>query len=121
MNAQIKITDSLNSLRLLQEIERDSEITQRYLAGKLKISLGKINYLINALVDKGIVEIKNFKNSRNKLAYKYLLTPEGLKIKLQLTREFFAWKMEQYERLKEEIESLKKEAAVEPREEALSL
>lgn len=121
MDVKIKITDSQNTLRLLQEIERNSEMTQRHLAGKLKISLGKINYLLNALVDKGIVEIRNFKNSRNKSAYKYLLTQEGLKVKLQLTREFFAWKMEQYERLKEEIESLKKEAAVEPREEALSL
>lgn len=121
MTTQIKINDSQNTLRLLQEIERNSQTTQRHLASRLNISLGKINYLLKSLVDKGLVEISNFKNSNNKMAYKYLLTREGIKTKLQLTRDFFAWKIEQYEKLKEEIESLKKETVASPQEEALSL
>jgi len=111
MDIQIKTIDPQNTLRLLQEIEQDSQITQRYLAQKLKVSLGKVNFLVNALIDKGIIEIKNFKNSHNKLAYKYLLTQEGMKTKLQLTHEFFAWKMQEYERLREEIDLLRKTAA----------
>ena len=95
---------------VLQEIERNPKISQRALAQRLEISLGKINFIVNALIDKGIIEIKNFKNSKNKLAYMYLLTPEGIKIKIQLTRKFFIWKTQEYEKLKEEIERLKKEA-----------
>ncbi|MDD4979742.1 MAG: MarR family EPS-associated transcriptional regulator [Candidatus Omnitrophica bacterium] len=109
MNNSIKIFDSEKTLHVLKEIEHNPQITQRDLAQKLEISLGKINFLINALIDKGIIEIKNFKNAKNKLAYRYLLTPQGIKIKLQLTYKFFIWKTQEYERLKEEIERLKKE------------
>lgn len=105
-----KIFDSEKTLHVLREIERNPQITQRGLAQELKVSLGKTNFLVNALIDKGIIEIKNFKNSKNKLAYMYLLTAHGIKIKLELTHKFFVWKMQEYERLKEEIERLKKEA-----------
>jgi EPS-associated MarR family transcriptional regulator len=105
----VKIFDSEKTLHVLQEIERNPQITQRDLAQRLEISLGKINFLIRALIDKGIIEIKNFKNSKNKLAYMYLLTPQGIKIKIQLTHKFFIWKTQEYEKLKEEIERLKKE------------
>ncbi len=112
MDNSVKIFDSEKTLHVLQEIERNPKVTQRGLAQKLEISLGKINFLINALIDKGIIEIKNFKNAKNKLAYMYLLTPQGIKIKIQLTHKFFIWKTQEYEKLKEEIERLKKEAAV---------
>jgi len=112
MDNSVKIFDSEKTLHILQEIERNSKVTQRALAQKLEISLGKINFLINALIDKGIIEIKNFKNSKNKLAYMYLLTPQGLKIKIQLTHKFFIWKTREYEKLKQEIESLKKEVVI---------
>jgi EPS-associated MarR family transcriptional regulator len=112
MNNSVKIFDSEKTLHVLQEIERNPKVTQRDLAQKLEISLGKINFLINALIDKGIIEIKNFKNSKNKFAYMYLLTSEGIKIKIQLTHKFFIWKTQEYEKLKEEIERLKKEASV---------
>jgi EPS-associated MarR family transcriptional regulator len=120
MDNSVKIFDSEKTLHVLQEIERNPHTTQRDLAQKLEISLGKINFLIRALIDKGIIEIKNFKNSKNKLAYMYLLTPQGIKIKLQLTHKFFIWKTHEYERLKEEIERLKKEASsILPEEESV--
>jgi len=119
MDRETKIFQSEKTLHVLKEIERNPQVTQRDLAQKLKISLGKINYLLNALIDKGIIEIKNFKNSRNKLAYMYLLTTHGIKIKLELTHQFFLWKTQEYERLREEIESLKKEVAVNPSEKEL--
>ncbi len=115
-----KIFDSEKTLHVLQEIERNPKVTQRVLAQKLEISLGKLNFLIRALIDKGIIEIKNFKNSKNKLAYMYLLTPQGIKIKIQLTHKFFFWKTQEYEKLKEEIERLKKEApAILPEQETV--
>lgn len=107
MNNKPDILESEKALHILKEIERDPQITQRALAQKLEVSLGKVNFLIKALIKKGIIEAKNFKNSRHKLAYMYLLTPEGMKTKFDLTHKFFAWKMQEYEKLKEEIESLK--------------
>ena len=110
MNNSVKIFNSEKTLQVLQELGRNPQLTQRDLAQKLEISLGKINFLIRALIDKGLIEIKNFKNSKNKLAYMYLLTPQGIKTKLELTHKFFVWKTQEYEKLKEEIERLKKEA-----------
>lgn len=109
MANSFKIFDSEKTLRVIKEIERNPQITQRVLAQKLEISLGKINFLINALIRKGVIEAKNFKNAKNKLAYMYLLTPAGIKTKFELTHKFFVWKTQEYRRLKEEIESLKKE------------
>lgn len=94
-------------LSLIKELEQNPSLTQRELAQKVKVSLGKINYFINALIDKGIIEAKNFKNSKNKLGYMYMLTPEGLRIKLLLVQQFFEWKTREYERLKEELEIYK--------------
>ena len=94
-------------LSVIKELEQTPAITQRDLALKLKISLGKINYFLNALIDKGIIEAKNFKNSKNKLGYMYLLTPEGIRIKFQLIQQFLGWKTREYESLKEELETYK--------------
>ena len=112
MNNKNNILESEKALQIIKEIENNPQTTQRNLAQKLEISLGTINFLINALIDKGIIEIKNFKNSKNKLAYMYLLTPQGIKMKLQLTHKFFVWKTRQYEKLREEIEYLKKEGSL---------
>lgn len=106
-------TDALNyhkTLEVLKEIERNPQQTQRVLAQRLNISLGKMNFLINSLIDKGIIEARNFTNSNNKFSYIYLLTPRGIRIKLNLARKFFIWKMQEYERLKQEIKELKKKA-----------
>ena len=103
-------TDILNHekiLSIIKELEQNPVITQRDLALKLKISLGKINYFINALIDKGIIEAKNFKNAKNRLGYVYLLTPEGIRIKLQLIQQFLEWKTIEYEKLKTELEIYK--------------
>lgn len=113
-NSKDQIFDSEKTLQVLREVELNPQITQRNLAQKLEISLGKINFLINALINKGVIEIKNFKNSKNKLAYTYLLTPHGIKTKLELTHKFFLWKTQEYKRLKEEIEVLKKEVSFMP-------
>ena len=94
-------------LSVIKELEQNPAITQRDLALKLKISMGKINYFLNALIDKGIIEAKNFKNSKNKLGYMYLLTPEGIRIKFQLIQQFLGWKTREYESLKEELETYK--------------
>ncbi len=112
MDNSIKIFDSEKTLHVLQEIEQNPKVTQRALAQKLEISLGKSNFLIRALIAKGIIEIKNFKNAKNKLAYMYLLTPQGIKVKIELTHKFLTSKIHEYEKLKEEIDRLKKEEAV---------
>ncbi len=119
MDNSVKIFDSEKTLHVLQEIERNPKSTQRDLAQKLEISLGKLNYLVKSLIDKGIIEIKNFKNAKNKLAYMYLLTPQGIKIKIQLTQKFFIWKTQEYEKLKEEMERLKKETVISPEKESV--
>ena len=96
-------------LNVLKELEQNPQTTQRDLSQKLGVSLGKVNFLVNALIDKGIIEAKNFKNAKHKLAYMYLLTPHGIKTKAQLTHQFFTWKVQEYERLKKEIEDYRKE------------
>lgn len=95
------------ALRLL---DRRPDLTQRELADALGISLGKANYVLNALIEKGFVKARNFKNSRNKAAYAYFLTPAGVEEKARATMRFLKRKMEEYERIKREIEELKKEA-----------
>ena len=108
-NHKIDVLGTEATIQLIREIEQNPQVTQRYLAEKLTVSLGKINFLINALVDKGIIKIQNFKNAKNKLAYMYLLTPYGIRTKIRLTQEFLTWKVQQYERLKKEIEYYKRE------------
>lgn len=108
-NGKSDIFSSEKTFHLIKEIESNPQTTQRDLAKKLTVSLGKVNFLINALVEKGIIKIQNFKNAKNKFAYTYLMTPYGASTKLRLAKEFFEWKTEEYERLKKEIEDYKKE------------
>ena len=84
-------------------------MTQRQLSKELGLSLGKTNYVIHALIDKGWVKLSNFKRSDKKLGYIYLLTPEGVTEKSILAQNFLIRKSEEYNRLKEEIEILKNE------------
>jgi EPS-associated MarR family transcriptional regulator len=96
-------------LRLLRLIEARPDLSQRDLARELGTSLGKVNYCLNALIDKGLVKVRNFRNSRNKLAYVYLLTPRGIDSKTTIAVQFLKRKMAEYEALKIEIEQLQRE------------
>lgn len=110
MNENDRILESEEAFRIIKEIERDSRLTQRDLAQRLEISLGRINFIVNALINKGIIKAQNFKNSKHKLAYMYLLTPEGIRMKVRLIGKFLEWKTQQYERLRQEIKNLKVES-----------
>ncbi|MBP7055326.1 MAG: MarR family EPS-associated transcriptional regulator [Candidatus Omnitrophica bacterium] len=109
MNKKYDILNSEKVLLILKEIESNPQVTQRYLSKRCSISLGKVNYLINALLCKGILKVQNFKNSKSKIAYMYLFTPYGVKTKFDLTRRFLEFKIQEYAKLKEEIENFKKE------------
>ena len=95
---------------LLRKLEVNPEYTQRELSKEMGISLGKVNYCIKKLVEKGWVKLTNFSNNPNKVGYAYLLTPKGIEEKTKLTYEFLKIKTEEYEILKEEISKLKKDA-----------
>ena len=97
------------SLRLMRILEKQPDITQRELAEQLGISVGGINYCLRALTDKGLVKMINFANSKNKFGYIYVLTPTGLAEKASLTRSFLKRKMQEYDALKGEIETLQSE------------
>ena len=96
-------------LRVLRHLEENPDVTQRELAEALGISLGKTNYCLKALINKGMVKAKNFKNSANKRAYLYILTPKGIEAKARISVNFLQRKMEEYEQLKKEIEELRDE------------
>lgn len=101
--------ESVEVIKLFREIKKTPEMTQRELSARLGISLGKINFLIKALIDKGLIKANNFKNVNNRYAYIYLLTPHGLAEKARITCHFLKRKMEEYEQLEEEIGQLKRE------------
>ena len=90
-------------------LETNPAISQRELAEELGVSLGKTNYCLKALIDKGLLKTKNFKNSDNKRAYLYVLTPRGIEAKAKISVRFLARKLAEYEALKVEIEQLKTE------------
>lgn len=100
--------DELN-YRLLRILESDPEISQRRLAQELGISLGRTNYCLRALIDKGLVKAGNFYRSKHKLGYAYLLTPHGLEEKTRMTRNFLARKLAEHQAITEEIARLRKE------------
>jgi EPS-associated MarR family transcriptional regulator len=86
------------------------ELSQRELASSLGISLGKANYCLRALIAKGFLKAENYRSSKNKMGYLYLLTPAGLAAKAQLTHDFLAIKLREYRALRAEIERLREES-----------
>ena len=98
-----------NHLKVLRLLEANPHLSQRELANVLGVSLGKTNYCLKALLGKGFVKMQSFKKSQNKLAYAYLLTPDGIAEKAGLTVRFLARKVAEYESLTLEIEALKSE------------
>ncbi len=102
------INNSEEELEILRKIEENPNLTQRQIAEHLGLSLGKINYLIKALLGKGMVKVDNFRKSDKKIGYLYLLTPEGVERKRKLTLLFLQRKAEEFDRLKEEINRIDK-------------
>ena len=98
-------------LKVLRLLQANPRMNQRELAVALGVSLGKTNFCLKALLDKGLLKVQNFQNSKRKLAYAYLLTPAGVAEKTALTGRFLARKMQEYELLKAEIEALRQEAS----------
>ena len=97
------------TIKLLAHLQNNPHATQRELVEKLDVSLGKVNFLISALAEKGVLKLKKFKKSHNKWGYLYLITPKGIQEKTEITKEFLKSKVEEYDRLKIEIERLKSE------------
>ncbi len=96
--------------KLMRLIEANPGFSQRKLARELNISVGKVHYCLRALIERGFVKMRNFRNSDNRLAYAYVLTPIGIKKKATMTVRFLHRKMAEYEMLKLEIERLKADA-----------
>ena len=99
-----------NQFQILKSLEQDSCSTQRQLSNNLGVSLGKVNYCIKSLIEKGFIKVNNFRNNKNKIQYSYLLTSKGIEEKAKLTLDFIRIKTQEYDTLKQEIESLKQEA-----------
>ncbi len=96
-------------LKILRHLDENPDVNQRELARELGVSLGKTNYCLKALIEKGFVKAQNFRNSANKRAYLYVLTPEGLEAKMRISVAFLRRKMDEYEQLKQEIEQLRQD------------
>jgi EPS-associated MarR family transcriptional regulator len=108
---QVKIQEETH-FRIMRILQENPDLTQRELAIKLGMSVGGLNYCLNALIDKGFVKMHNFSRSKNKFKYVYLLTPKGISEKITLTSKFLERKQAEYEALKAEIESLKSQSDI---------
>ena len=89
---------------LIYAIEKDGNASQRQIAKKTGLSIGKVNYIIKALIDVGFIKIKNFNNSNRKLDYVYILTPKGIAEKTKITKNFIIKKKQEYDKLKSYID-----------------
>lgn len=92
-------------------IDENPRVSQRDVARRLEISVGAVHYCLRALADKGLVKLDNFKASRNRRNYVYLLTPQGMTAKVALTVDFLRRKLAEYEALRAEISDLEREVA----------
>lgn len=108
MNRRAKLQEDTN-FRVMRLLQENPDLTQRELAEKLGISVSGMNYCLRALMQKGLVKMKNFANSKNKFGYVYILTPSGMAEKGAITHRFLQRKMEEYESLKAEIDALKQD------------
>ena len=96
--------------KILKILATNPEISQRDLARKLDISLGRVNYCLKALIEKGLLKASNFRNNQNKMAYMYLLTPQGLEEKTVITARFLKLKLQEHAKLQAEIEELRNDS-----------
>ncbi len=95
--------DNQDHFNVLRKVNNKPKSTQRELAEELGFSLGKLNYCLKALSNKGLIKMKNFKKNPNKMNYIYVLTPKGITEKTALTLNFMQRKMREYDELKKEI------------------
>ncbi len=95
--------------KTLRELARDGTLSQRDLSKRMGLSLGRVNYLVNALLEEGYIKANRFKNSRNKIAYMYILTPKGISARITQTYKFLQRKIDEFDRLKQEIDVLRQE------------
>jgi EPS-associated MarR family transcriptional regulator len=100
------MNDKEEYFQILRKIQNNNKFSQRDLASELGFSLGKLNYCLKALKEKGLIKIQNFKKSSKKLNYIYVITPEGISEKTRLTYNFMKRKLHEYEELKKEIANL---------------
>ena len=98
------MTDDQDNLNVLRKIQKRPDSSQREFAKELGFSLGKFNYCIKALQQKGFIKIKNFKKNPNKINYLYVLTPQGIAEKAKLTVNFMERKIREYDELKKELQ-----------------
>jgi EPS-associated MarR family transcriptional regulator len=95
--------------KVIKEIEDNPSHTQRSLAEKLDISLGKANYVLAGLIEKGIIKARKLKNHSDKIRWQYILTPAGMKEKIVITKKYLQRRLVEFEELQEEIVQLKKD------------
>lgn len=107
-NEQSMLNDEYR-YKLLKRLEHEPEVSQRELAKDLGISLGKVNYCMQALIERGLIKANNFRKSGNRSAYAYYLTPKGIEEKARVTIAFLKYKLAEYEALKREIDNLQRE------------
>lgn len=107
MKKSLKTIDVDVHFKVLHLLERKPQLTQREISKELGISLGSVNYCLKALIEIGHIKTKNFNQHPNKLAYIYLLTPQGITEKMRLASGFLKRKIDEYHALKKEIQSLK--------------
>lgn len=105
--AGISRRESLD-FELLYLLESEPGLTQRELAERLGISLGRTNYCVRALLDKGVIKLANFRAAKSKLGYVYVMTPQGIAQRIELSRRFLQRKLTEFERLKAQIEALQR-------------
>lgn len=99
------LNNNQDQFNVLRKIKSQPNSSQRKLANDLGFSLGKLNYCLKSLKDKGLIKIRNFQENSNKLGYAYILTPKGIATKTKLTMEFMKKKMKEYDELKAEIKN----------------
>lgn len=99
------------SIKIIRELERAPKQSQRKLSKRCGVSVGSIHYCLNALLEKGYLKVRNFKNAQNKLAYAYILTPSGVNLKKELTLAFLKRKQNEYKLLQKEIKALEEDLA----------
>jgi len=100
--------------RVLKELETNPEHTQRTLARNLNVSLGKVNYVLSGLMEKGIIKARKLKHHPDKIRWQYLLTPQGITEKLRITKRYLERRIGEFETIQKEIADLKKELEKEP-------